>query len=267
MSKQEARVWAGNFSSDLSSEALETRFAEFGAVESVKLITKNGFGCYAFIQFKDVRSAEEALSFGDLDINGMKVKVGPATPTEKRGRHDDIDNRRDRTDDRRRDDRYRDERRDDRRDDRRDSRREENRRDDKRDDRQREDRNDDRKETSRETSKREIRVQIKNLPADMTWQELKRLAEDFGRGIQYVKTWTDRGSVTGIVSVDDKRDAEAIIDALDGKRMEGCDERLKVAYESDDEDVVKRRRDQDTTNSRNTRRRVSRSPSGERRRR
>jgi hypothetical protein len=92
----------------------------------------------------------------------------------------------------------------------------------------------------------------------MTWQELRRLVEDFGGKAAHTKTFRQGNFVTGLVSFGEKREADSVIDALDGKRIEGGDERLKVNYESDGDDVVKRPR---KTENERPKRRVSRSRS------
>jgi hypothetical protein len=75
----------------------------------------------------------------------------------------------------------------------------------------------------------------------MSWQELKTLGKDFADSITFARTWRERDGVgQGILEVDRKEDADRLVRSLDGKRVEGCRDRLVVSIDRDEE--IPRRR-------------------------
>jgi RNA recognition motif-containing protein len=87
-----------------------------------------------------------------------------------------------------------------------------------------------------------FKVEIQNLPKDMTWQELKRLGGDYGKSVEYARVVSERDSALGFLEFGDRKDALHFIESLNGKRMEDSDRRLRVAWDdSDDERKPSRR--------------------------
>ncbi len=81
-------IYVGNLSYSVSENSLKEAFAEFGEVESVKIITdrvtgkSKGFG---FVEMLEDSEAEKAIK--DLDgkeIEGRNVKVNKARPRRER---------------------------------------------------------------------------------------------------------------------------------------------------------------------------------------
>lgn len=80
-------------------------------------------------------------------------------------------------------------------------------------------------------SAKETRIRVENLPEDMDWKELKVMAEnllgdgavDFARCKEGV----------GLVEVKTDRDATKLKTGLDGKRVQGCGQRLIVTITRD----------------------------------
>lgn len=76
-----------------------------------------------------------------------------------------------------------------------------------------------------------VRLRVENLPEDMEWRELKSVVSDYAE-VSFTKTWREEdGRCAGIVEVGNLMMAERLISALDGKRMEGCRDRLKLAID------------------------------------
>eukprot|EP00933_Yihiella_yeosuensis_P033436 TRINITY_DN27141_c0_g1_i1.p1 TRINITY_DN27141_c0_g1~~TRINITY_DN27141_c0_g1_i1.p1 ORF type:complete len:405 (+),score=54.08 TRINITY_DN27141_c0_g1_i1:72-1286(+) len=73
------------------------------------------------------------------------------------------------------------------------------------------------------------RVTVENLPDDMTWDELKELAEDFGPSVTFARTFKVKDSFCGELGFEELRDAEAVVRELDNRRVEGSSMRL-AAY-------------------------------------
>jgi len=222
--KQDCRVWVGHIPDGIRPVDLRDKFEKFGALSDIKFVRRGRDEHYAFLQFGSVDEAKEAISQMDnSDVFGGKIEVRPANPTQKS--EEERDRARNRNVDRRGDDR-----RDNRDDRRRSPSPARNRR------RSNSPRRD------RESNSGKYRVEVSNLPQDMTWQELKRLASDYGKSVCFTRTQRDHreNTVHGIVEFSDKRDAENLISSLDGKRMEGGDKRLTLKFEKNDDDVIAR---------------------------
>lgn len=74
------------------------------------------------------------------------------------------------------------------------------------------------------------KIKIENLPDDMTWVELKEIGREFGgSSLTFARTFWVRNSNQGIVEFSDRRDSEKLRRELDGRRIQGCSERL-IAY-------------------------------------
>ncbi len=222
--KQDCRVWVGHIPDGIRPVDLRDKFEKFGKLSDIKFVRRGRDEHYAFLQFENVDEAKEAISQMDnSDVFGGKIEVRPANPTQKS--EEEREKARNRNMDRRNDDsrrNYRDDRR------RSPSPRERRRSPSPRRD--------------RESNSGKYRVEVSNLPQDMTWQELKRLASDYGKSVCFTRTQRDHreNTVHGIVEFTEKRDAENLISSLDGKRMEGGDKRLALKFEKDNDDVIAR---------------------------
>ena len=234
--KQDCRVWVGHIPDGIRPVDLREKFEKFGKLSDIKFVRRGRDEHYAFLQFEEVEEAKEAISRMDnSDVFGGKIEVRPANPTQKS--EEEREKARNRNIDRRNDDRR------DYRDDRRRSPSRERRR------------SPSPPRRDRESNSGKYRVEVSNLPRDMTWQELKRLASDYGKSVIFTRTQRDHreNTVNGIVEFSDKRDAENLISSLDGKRMEGGEKRLALKFEQNNDDVIARP-------SNRRRRSVSRSP-------
>lgn len=86
------RIFAGSLSQEISEEDLQQAFAEFGQVESVKIILDHYSGRskgYGFIEMPDTDEAKAAIEgLNDKEIKGAKVNISEARPrAERRGGH------------------------------------------------------------------------------------------------------------------------------------------------------------------------------------
>jgi hypothetical protein len=89
-----------------------------------------------------------------------------------------------------------------------------------------------------------VRLRVENIPSDMEWRELKAVASDYGP-VLFTKTWREEdGRSAGIVELPDETSAEKLMQGLDGKRIEGCKEKLRLLLERRPlpNDVIPRRR-------------------------
>lgn len=259
----DARIWVGGLPDGLQEHEIEREFGRLGPVKDVQIRTNRGGPSFAFVQYKDRRDAEEAVSkFNQARMFGQPfVKVSWAGKPKGPPRHEEDDRRFDRGPPRRdsrspppryrsRSPRHRDERggndrgREEWREERDRPRYYEDRRYDRRDDRdppRYRDRSPpyrgrsgsppfrgDGRPPSR-TSQGQFRIQIENLPSDMGWQKLKELGQSLVKRGQctFSRTRRDRTGVLEFTSVDDMKLA---IHELDGRRLTGSESRL-VVYE------------------------------------
>ena len=86
------RLFAGGLSPETVEEDLKKAFAQFGEVESVKIIldhyTNKSKG-YGFIEIPNADEAKAAIEgLNDSELNGVKITVSEARPrSERRGHH------------------------------------------------------------------------------------------------------------------------------------------------------------------------------------
>lgn len=76
-------VWVGSFPEDTTREDLEEAFSRYGPVNSCEIKTQpmpgGGESRYAFVNFEEERSAEDALSDTWVELpSGVVAKVAPA---------------------------------------------------------------------------------------------------------------------------------------------------------------------------------------------
>jgi len=81
----------------------------------------------------------------------------------------------------------------------------------------------------KKSSSREYFVSLQNLPSDMTKDELKEFAGKFIKSIRDVRVFKSLDDIhTGTLEVRDKEDIEKLKKEVDGHRVKGCPDRLKV---------------------------------------
>lgn len=72
-------------------------------------------------------------------------------------------------------------------------------------------------------------MSLQNLPSDMTKDELKEFAGKFIKSIRDVRVFKSLDDIhTGTLEVRDKEDIEKLKKEVDGHRVKGCPDRLKV---------------------------------------
>ena len=81
-------IYVGNLSRQAGEIELQTLFAQFGEVKSVKMIKDQYTGeskGFAFVEMPDTSSANQAISSLDShDFSGRKLKVNEAKPRENK---------------------------------------------------------------------------------------------------------------------------------------------------------------------------------------
>jgi RNA recognition motif-containing protein len=83
-------IYVGNLSYDTTEDTLRTLFAEYGEVESVRVITdrytgrSKGFG---FVEVSTEEAAQEAISaLNGKSVDGREIRVDKAKPRADRDR-------------------------------------------------------------------------------------------------------------------------------------------------------------------------------------
>jgi cold-inducible RNA-binding protein len=86
------KVYVGNLSYDTTEDTLRTLFAEYGAIESVNVITDRGTGRpkgFAFVEMATEQAAQAAISsLNGRSLDDREIKVDKAKPQADRGRRD-----------------------------------------------------------------------------------------------------------------------------------------------------------------------------------
>lgn len=83
-------LFVGNLSYDTTEDTLRTLFAEFGQIESARLITDRHTGRskgFAFVEMSTEQAAEEAIGgLNSKQVDGREIKVEKANPRPERDR-------------------------------------------------------------------------------------------------------------------------------------------------------------------------------------
>ena len=83
-------IYVGNLSYRMTDDELRDTFAEFGTVDSAKIIMDRDTGRskgFGFVEMPNQSEAEEAIkSLNDKDIGGRNLRVNEARPREDRPR-------------------------------------------------------------------------------------------------------------------------------------------------------------------------------------
>ncbi|MDR2338442.1 MAG: RNA-binding protein [Deltaproteobacteria bacterium] len=81
------KLYVGNLAYEVTEDELRSAFAEFGEVESVKLITDNysgrskGFG---FVELNDDNATQAIGALDGIELKGRAIKVSESRPQEPR---------------------------------------------------------------------------------------------------------------------------------------------------------------------------------------
>jgi RNA recognition motif-containing protein len=82
------KLYVGNLPYSATEETLTEKFAEFGSVESAKLITDRDTGRskgFGFVEMGNAAEAQAAIKgLNGVDYGGRPMKVNEAKPQEKR---------------------------------------------------------------------------------------------------------------------------------------------------------------------------------------
>jgi RNA recognition motif-containing protein len=73
-----------------------------------------------------------------------------------------------------------------------------------------------------------FRLDVKNLPVDMKWNELKDIARDLGQSITFTNVFIKSGVHCGVIEYKSFDDAKHALKQLHGRKMEGHDVKLEV---------------------------------------
>jgi RNA recognition motif-containing protein len=83
-------LFVGNLSYETTEDTLRTLFAEFGQIESARLITDRYTGRskgFAFVEMSTEQAAEEAVGgLNSRQVDGREIKVEKANPRPERDR-------------------------------------------------------------------------------------------------------------------------------------------------------------------------------------
>jgi RNA recognition motif-containing protein len=81
-------LYVGNLSYDTTEDTLRTLFAEYGQIESVRLITDRYTGRskgFAFVEMSTEQAAQEAISgLNGKQVDNREIKVDNAKPQRER---------------------------------------------------------------------------------------------------------------------------------------------------------------------------------------
>lgn len=75
------------------------------------------------------------------------------------------------------------------------------------------------------------RLNIRNLPHDMTWSELKDIAREWGETVSFSNVFVKSGVACGVVEYRDRDQAEHAYKQMHRRRMSGNSERLEVTWD------------------------------------
>lgn len=83
-------IYVGNLPNGITEDSLKAMFAEFGEIESAKIITDRDTGRskgFGFIEMPSNSEADKAIkALNGKFVEGRNIKVNPADPGGKRGK-------------------------------------------------------------------------------------------------------------------------------------------------------------------------------------
>merc|ERR1711920_112279 len=71
-------------------------------------------------------------------------------------------------------------------------------------------------------------IDVRDLPPDMTWSELKDIARTFGESVAFANVFVKSGITCGVIEYRDRREATYAVKELDGRRVDGHSQRLQA---------------------------------------
>jgi len=81
------------------------------------------------------------------------------------------------------------------------------------------------------------RIALENIPADMSWLELKDLGKEYGPSVTFSRTYQRDGVCCGMIEFAAQEDARRCVAELDGRRIQGGPAPMRV-YEGDPSAMV-----------------------------
>jgi len=203
------RVWVGGLAERVKEQDLEDVFGRYGKLDSVN-IRSSRRDVFAFIEFKREVDALKAISELDQSfVRGNRVKCHWA---QFKGRRSQEKSYRDRDRDRDRGRRSRSHSRP----------RRERRRSRSREKRRRRSRSRGRR-GGRGVPRGEYKIEIENIPRDMTWMDLKGLGRRYGGhdSVTFARTWDEGRTHMGIIEFSNKNALRDTFKELNGHRING----------------------------------------------
>ncbi len=92
------KLYVGNLSFGVTQDQLQSFFEDFGAVQSVKIITDRDTGRskgFAFVEFENSDEGQKAIEDSNgVEFNGRKLNVSEAKPQESKPRTGGFDRNR-----------------------------------------------------------------------------------------------------------------------------------------------------------------------------
>lgn len=210
--KEDFKVWCGGLPRDIEEDEIEDIFAKCGTVIEIKKRSSMK-DTFCFVTFKDEAAVHRAMEDLDQkDVGGSKIKVSfarpeGAGPVHDKGKDKGKGKGRSRSRDKGKGKGYRD--------------------------RSRSRGRDGYGKGKGNFNPHEVKVQIENLPRDMTWGELKDLGRTYVEYIAHSEVWWDGPTPCGSLKLKNRDDAEAIVSTLNGRRMKDIDGRLRVWIDKD----------------------------------
>lgn len=215
------QLWVGHLKNS-DEDKLKSAFEKYGEIKDIK-IRSNRQGLFAFIEFESKQAGEDAIKGLDqTEVCGGNIAVAWAKEKSGRRRERSYSRRRSHSRGRRSYSRGR-----------RSYSRGRRRRSYSRDRYRR------RRSYSRDRGygrmrarvpKGDYKIELENLPPDMTWGDLKSLARKYTHSfndVTFTRTWQDGRVMKGIVELIDQSSVDRIIDELDGKRINEYKVRVK----------------------------------------
>jgi len=193
------QIWIGRLNHQTPERKIRRKFEKFGKVLSMQLRSTSQ-DVFCFVEYSDRRACSDAIqAMHDREFDGAQIVV------EWSRRNQGMDGRiRDRSRSRHRS-------------------------------RRRRERSRSYEYRSRSRSRRappqgKYKVEVENIPSDMTWVDLKALARKMrgGEDVTFARTYRERDYCCGLLEFETSKGMEKLMRALDGKRINGLKVRMRV---------------------------------------
>lgn len=191
------QIWIGQLQEN-DEKALKDQFSKYGKIRSLK-IRSNRTDLFAFIEYDTAEACDEAVEAMNLqDFKGHQIRVAWAqdrSSKRRRSRSRSGERRRSRSYDRRR---------------RSPSYRRSRRRSRSR-------------ERGRGVPRGDYKLEIENIPREMTWMDLKALGRTYGgrNAVTFARTWKEGRISKGLLEFSGRTAMTETYDALHGHRING----------------------------------------------